>query len=238
MKEKIYHFITTTNQILFFAFAIMMFVTFLLSLFQTSYTPEIKIINSKESNNSKRKVEEIIYEKVFSEHIKDTYVIELRSNQILQKSMNSSAGLGSFVPSSRIGYKDNKIPLINLLFTKKGESAHKLFAQDSYIKSFLLYKTTGFSEYSDKLKLEKNIYSVIKDDTNKDNILDSKDREDLYVSDYDGQNLALVTEDIVSYKLVEENQVLISKMLKNQTQLYIYDVLSKELTLLDTTVRQ
>jgi len=235
---KFYSFITKTNQVLFFGFAVFIFFSFLFGLFQTSHTPEVKIINTKESNNSNIKVQEVIYKKVFFQNIKDTYVIELKSNQILQKKKNNSFGLVPLGPSYKKEYKENKMPLVNLLFTKEGESARKLFEQDSYIKSFLLYKTTGFSEYSDKLKLEKNIYSVIKDDTNKDKILDAQDREDLYVSDYDGQNLTLVTEDILSYKLIADNQILISKMLKSQTQLYIYDLLSKELILLDTTVKQ
>ena len=236
MKTKIYNFITKANQIIFFGFAIFMAIIFLLSLIPILNTPQVTIINTKESNSSGTKVQEIIYEKVFSKYIKDTYVIELKSNQILQKSRNNFGLTPTLGYSSMIGYSGDKLALVNLLFTKRGESARKLFDKDSYITSFKLYKIRSSKRYN-SMKLEKNIYSVIKDDTNKDNILDSKDREDLYVSDYDGQNLTLVTEDIVSYKLVEDNQVLISKMLKNQTQLYIYDVLSKELTLLDTTVK-
>ena len=77
--------------------------------------------------------------------------------------------------------------------------------------------------------MKKNLYGAIREDTNHDGYLSSDDREDFYVSDYNGRNLKLVLEDATGWQVIRDNTVFITQGKREAHKFYIYDVVADEL---------
>jgi len=230
MKSKIYNFITQANQLLLFVLAIALLVmtlSTLLSNLRHTTQMEVKVASSQEDNTTKGETKNIVTTKSFLQYIKDTYIVQLKSN-----GMPSNSKKVSTLAYSSLGYETDGVT-INLIFTKKNTQSYKLFPKDVYIRSTLLTREGEKGQHDNK-KLDRNIYAVIVNDTNGDARLNSEDKEDLFVSDYDGKNLSLVFKDIEDFTHIADNQLLITRVVKGEKEFFTYDVVSEELTLLET----
>jgi hypothetical protein len=230
MKSKIYNFITHANQLLLFVLAIALLVmtlSTLLSNLRDTTPMEVKVASHQEDNTTKGEAKNIANTKSFLQYIKDIYIIQLKSSGVPNSSKHEST-----LAFSSLGYATDGVT-INLIFTKKNGQSHKLFPKDVYIRSTLLAKEGGKVQHDSK-RLDRNIYAVIVNDTNGDARLNSEDKEDLFVSDYDGKNLSLVFKDIENYLHIADNQLLITRVVKGEKEFFTYDVVSEELTLLET----
>jgi len=237
MKNKIFNFILKSNQILFFLVAVGIIGITLLSLLPPDYSrPAVQIEKNIEQNNTKKIRTKPQYFKSFHAYIKDVFIIKVHADNITSKKV-----LHYSAPrlSSMNYYSDNEHALVNLIFTKEDEGNNKLLKNDAYIVSFNLVTDNKIkpNPYRDNnFKLEKNIYVIVSNDTNKDNFLSTKDQQDFYVSNYDGKQIKLVLKDILKYKVVEDNLVLITKKVNKKEHFYLFNVLTSNLKELDTTL--
>ncbi len=238
MKTKLYDIITRLNPILFFILAVAVLVIMLSEVLPglfpaRDHEPQLKVIDLNDSNTT-RDIPAITYTKEFGRNIKDTYVFELKSSRIIHRRSEDAMGY----TNASAKYITNESLLVNLLFAKKNTRAIRLFPQDVYIRSVAYYEEGENKNrlYRDK-KLGKNIYAVIAKDTNKDGVLDRKDREDLFISEYDGTHLSLLFKDILSYEQIGDDRLLITRQVKGEKEFYIYDVANDELSMLDTKMK-
>ena len=117
------------------------------------------------------------------------------------------------------------------MFTKTGQKNKVLFKNNGLIVGF---SPVQLKETSYQSVLSKNIYSVVQNDTNKDGFLNSEDKKELFVSEYDGSGLKSIMDNIEGYQLISNNTALIYTKAESETLYYIFDVLSGELVKLDT----
>ena len=68
-----------------------------------------------------------------------------------------------------------------------------------------------------------NIYAVIKEDTNRDKQLDSKDKIALYVSNYDGKNLKEISSSVYYLDCIDKNTFLFAEYEDGKVTFYEYD---------------
>lgn len=63
-------------------------------------------------------------------------------------------------------------------------------------------------------------YLIGFEDTNKDGLLDSEDKSDLYISSLRGENLTKVTTevDVLNHSFINDNQILIKYITRNETR--------------------
>ena len=73
-------------------------------------------------------------------------------------------------------------------------------------------------------------YKIIKDDTNNDNVLSESDNINLYISDYDVNNLFLVDTNIKSYEIINNDKILIQKKIKGNDIFLVYNINNKTIT--------
>jgi len=97
--------------------------------------------------------------------------------------------------ANSIGYSANEDGLTNFIFVKDDKES-KLFSFKGYI-----YK----SYFAGEKKHDCNVYAVIKEDSDNDKKLTSKDKITLFVSDYDGSDLEEVSSEIYSFEFLEKN---------------------------------
>ena len=237
MKNKIFNFISKSNQILFFLVAIGLIVVMVISLLPHDYSrPAVKIERNLEQNSTKETLVKNQYFKSFYSHINDIFIIKVYADNIVREEILHYSAPRS---SSSDFYNQNKHALVNLIFAKEGKKSYKLLKDDAYITSLNIMKNnqTVRKEYADSyFKLEKNIYTIVTHDTNNDDFLTSTDQRNFYISNYDGKQLKLILKDIVEYKLVDDNLVLITKKVKKEEQFYLFNILENDLKLLDTKI--
>lgn len=101
---------------------------------------------------------------------------------------------------------------INFVFlTQEFEVIRTLVTKKASISRYMI-PSMFVHEPSEIEKIKHILYLIAFEDTNKDNILNSKDDHDLYISDLDGGNLRRITSgyDVVEFEFVEDyTQVLI-----------------------------
>ena len=89
---------------------------------------------------------------------------------------------------------------VNMLFIAKNTFKKKLlFDKDLLI---VHHKLANFNN-RDGHYCSKNIFQVIKEDTNNNNKYDEEDRHDLYVSNYNGSEVRELIKDIDSWEIDE-----------------------------------
>ncbi len=237
MKSKIFSFISKSNQILFFLVAVGIIVTMLSSVIPHTYAPAtVKIKKSTEKNNQKEDPAKMQYHKSFYKHIKDVYIIKVQADTIMRKEILYYA---SPRLASVSNYDQSEHALVNLIFSKEDKKSYKLLVQDAYIISFGIASdgSTASGKYGlNHFKLEKNIYEIVSNDTNGDELLSTKDKKDFYITNYDGKQMKSILKDISNYELIADNLVLITKKVDKQKQFYLFDVTQEKLKLLDTKI--
>jgi hypothetical protein len=223
---RIMNFIEKANKVLLFIAAIV--VIFAISkslisdLFKSGYSaPKVQVIEHSAALDEEPKLQ-----KNYIGQIKDAHILEITSDKIVnQKPYSANAEI---IVSSALSLSRNAV---NLMFTKAGEKNKVLFKNNVLIVGF---SPVQLKETSYQSVLSKNIYSVVRNDTNKNGFLNSDDQKELLVSEYDGSGLKSIMDNIEGYQLISNNMILIYTKPESETLYYIFDVLSGELVKLDT----
>lgn len=122
--------------------------------------------------------------------------------------------------------KSNGNRVVNILFHNIETSKSKLLLpKDSLITNYIL------SDQKTIFSLSRNIYLIVTKDTNDDNYFTADDSKDLYVSDYDGSNLLKLAEDINSFRVIQDNELVFYTVSKPNMH-YYYNTNNKEVKLL------
>ena len=231
MSSKFFNFILKANQILFFIVAIGVFIAFIISIIPRNYEPpSVKIEKISNLHKAKQDKKKTMYTKSFYSKIKDVYIIKIQTDKIIHKDkvLRHASMLSS-------GY-NNEYGLVNLLFVKEENIKYKLLKKDAYIVSFKTIRsneTMNHAYENNYFQLDKNIYSIIQKDTDKDSTLSMKDQQDFYISDYDGKNLKNILKNIKQYKVVDDNTILITN---KEDLFYMFNIITNKLVLLDTNI--
>lgn len=223
---RIMNFIEKANKVLLFIAAIVVIFaigkSLIGDLFKSGYSaPKVQVIEHSAALDEEPKLQ-----KNYIGQIKDVHILEITSDKIVnQKPYSANAEI---IVSSALSFSRNAV---NLMFTKAGEKNKVLFKNNVLIVGFspVQLKETGYQSV-----LSKNIYSVVRNDTNKNGFLNSDDQKELLVSEYDGSGLKSIMDNIEGYQLISNNTALIYTKPESETLYYIFDVLSGELIKLDT----
>jgi len=223
--NKVMSFISKANQVIFF-FAVLIVIVILSyqllsSLFKTPYTPpKIQIVDK---DSQKKNDVEVKYKVDFERSIMDVLVFEISANAIETKQESTMLSMFEY---------SNKFQTVNLLFSSKSGASYKLMENNAYIRRASFYKLKDDS----RDKLSKNFYLIVSNDTNGDGFLSKKDDSNLFLSDYNGKNMALVLKGVNDYQVIQDNLLLIEKVSRKNKVFYTYDVLTNTLLQIDTNI--
>jgi len=228
MGLKIINFIDKSNKVLLFIAAIVVIITISKSLirdiFRQSY-PEAKVQVIEHDDNEKPNLK-----KSYIGHIKDVHILEITSDKIVEK-QSYAEDKNMMITSSSLALSSNAV---NLMFAKPGHTSRLLFEHNVFIVAF---SPTQIKETQYINSLSKNIYSVVRKDTNKDGFLNQDDKKELLISEYDGSNLKSVMDNIEGYHVINNDTVLLYTATATDTLYYTYNVTSAELLPLDTSLQ-
>lgn len=225
---RIMNFIEKANKVLLFIAALVVIFaigkSLISDLFKSGYfAPKVQVIEHSAALDEEPKLQ-----KNYIGQIKDVHILEITSDKIVnQKPYSANAEI---IVSSALSLSRNAV---NLMFTKAGEKNKVLFKNNVLIVGF---SPVQLKETSYQSVLSKNIYSVVRNDTNKNGFLNSDDQKELLVSEYDGSGLKSIMDNIEGYQLISNNMILIYTKPESETLYYIFDVLSGELVKLDTSL--
>ncbi|MBL1383428.1 MAG: hypothetical protein COA35_001900 [Colwellia sp.] len=223
---RIMNFIEKANKVLLFIAAIVVIFaigkSLIGDLFKSGYSaPKVQVIEHSAALDEEPKLQ-----KNYIGQIKDVHILEITSDKIVnQKPYSANAEI---IVSSALSFSRNAV---NLMFTKAGHKNKVLFKNNVLIVGF---SPVQLKETSYQSVLSKNIYSVVRNDTNKNGFLNSDDQKELLVSEYDGSGLKSIMDNIEGYQLISNNTALIYTKPESETLYYIFDVISGELVKLDT----
>lgn len=176
-------------------------------------SPNIKIIDTSDTAEKVEIVESI----EFNRKLKDVYVFSLITSAIKADEMENDRKMPENAMSNSLEYSANNDGLTNYIFVKDGKE-NKLFSFKGYIyKSF----------FANEKKCDFNVYAVIKEDSDNDKKLTSKDKISLYISDYDGRKLEEISSEIYEFRMMEKNIFLFTEFQNNLLSFYEYDCNSK-----------
>lgn len=233
MIKKIIQTISSINQFLLFIAAILIIALvtfeFVGSLNRNSDYEEdkVEIVQAEQKEDSPIKT---VHYSNFTHIVGDTYVFEVMSTKIdpsiKHRSSSSSYGMGK--PSGP------SPSLVNIMFVVPEKPNYMLFEQNCLISHFRRASLKKSRSW-DKV-MSKNLYNVINEDSDNDGFLSRDDRTDFYVSDPTGHNLKLVLKDIEDKDEIADNKLLLTQGERMNPKYYLYDVVSDELSLLDTNI--
>ena len=202
-----------------------------------SRAAQIKIVDS----DNEKEVEEIKETIDFYKKIDDVYVFSVSTSAIKAGELSESSAVNSQISNvigQSFGYSSSQH--VNFLFVKNGETT-SLFSSKVFIYKHQLKNSddlvpegvASFNPYESTVH-DFNIYAVIKNDTNNDKLLDSKDNISLYVSDYDGNNLKEISSSIYYIECTGKNIFIFSEYVDGKVSFYEYDGNSKKVALIKT----
>ena len=200
----------------------------------------ISVINSDDDVSS----EEIKESINFLKKVDDTYIFTISTNAIksaeLSDSIYTGNGYNGLAISNSIGQsiRQSSSQIVNFMF-QKGKEENKLFSSKVYIYKYELKKFRNQEIYQSSYPYpltghDFNIYAVIKDDSNNDKKLDSKDNISLFVSDYDGKNLHEISSSIYYLENIEQNIYLFTEYNDGKVSFFEYDGNTDKVTLIKT----
>ena len=200
-------------------------------------TAQIKVVDSEDEEETEDTTESIDY----LTKLDDVYVFAVSSSAIKSDELSLPTTMGIEM-SNAIGQsipRYGSSQIINLLFVKNGQET-SLFSSKAFIYKYQLKnsyypspESASIYSYS-TLDHDFNIYAVIKNDTNNDKILDSKDNISLYVSDYDGNNLQELSPSIYYFTCTDNNVFVFSEYNEGKISFYEYDGNLKKVSLITT----
>ena len=226
------NFIEKSNKILLFIAAIIVIFAIgkniIIDLLRKDYSePKVQVIDHNDALKEDQKPK---LEKRYVGQIKDVHILEITSDKIVEEEQSFSASAKMMIVSSSLSLSSNAV---NLMFTKAGKKNNLLFEHNALIVDF---SPTQSRETEYQNILSKNIYSVARQDTNKDGFLNQYDNKELLVSEYDGTKLKSVMDNIEGYQVISNDVVLLYTATDSDTFYYIFNVLSGELLKLDTSL--
>jgi hypothetical protein len=178
------NFIEKSNKVLLFLAAIFVIIAIgkniISDLLRKDYSePKVQVIDHDDALKEEQKPK---LEKRYVGQIKDVHILEITSDKIIEE-QSFSANAEMMIVSSPFSLSSN---VVNLMFTKEGEKNNLLFENNALIVEF---SPTQEKEAEYQNTLSKNIYSVARQDTNKDGYLNQYDKKELLISEYDGTKL-------------------------------------------------
>lgn len=232
---KVYSFVSKANQYLLFTGILLMMVFFTFMIIK-EFTrdgyqpPKVEIVNDTTGPT------EIKYSKDYVTRIKDVHVLKIRSNQIDPKAKHGNVlnNVEYFSGESDRSYKEGST--VNFLFVTADGENHLLFEQDKFFQSFSLasfeHKTNQYKQF----RIAKSLYLVAAKDTNNDGFLSGKDELDLYISEYNGEQLALLMENVNYYNEIGDHTVLVASGQGEHEEYFILNANSREMEKLNTSI--
>ena len=155
----------------------------------------------------------------FIKKIKDVYIFSVSTSAIksdeLPKSYIKAEDLSNTMQKSSSNSK-----VINFIFVKDGLES-SLFSSKAFFYKYELANYADSKSYRNMHDF--NIYAVIKEDSNNDKQLDSKDKISFYVSDYDGNNLKEISSSIYYLDCIDKNTVLFTEYTDGKVSYYEYN---------------
>ena len=236
--EKALNFIKKSNHVLFFL-VIVVFIggfTFEMAskLFKKKYEPpKIELVDSTQSKDELKRP---VYTVEYLTRLKDVYIFELTSDVIDTNEFYETEVVEMFNSASIShdlyvdGYLSHNA--VNLMFVREDGTQTMLLKRDGLIVEFS--KVTP-EPVEGAYHLDKNLYLIIDEDTNQNGYLDQKDAAKLFSSNYDGQNLVLILNNVGSFNLIADNKLIISQK-GDSPKFFTFDVNSGNLVSLNTTV--
>lgn len=190
-------FIEKSNKILLFIAAIIVIIAIgkniISDLLRKDYSePKVQVIDHNDALEEDQKPK---LEKRYVGQIKDVHILEITSDKIVEE-QSYSANTNMMIVSATLSLSSNAV---NLMFTKAGEKNNLLFENNALIVDFT---PTQSRETEYRNILSKNIYSVARQDTNKDGFLNQDDNKEFLVSEYDGTKLKSVMDNIAGYQVI------------------------------------
>lgn len=236
--DKAFNFIKKSNQVLFFLVVILFIVLiskdFISELLRNDYEPpKIELVDSSDPND---KVKKPVYTVNYLALLEDVHIFELSSKVIDINKEHEVEAFGMFGASTAsydvsggLYLSDNAV---NLMFVKENEKQRMLLEKDGLVKEFSKAK---FVSNERAHRLDKNLYLIIDEDTNENGFLDHKDSAKLFTSTYDGNNLTIVLSDVESFRLIDDNKLIISKK-GDSPNFFTFDVTESKLQSLNTAI--
>lgn len=176
----------------------------------------IEIIDSETEEDSAKLTENIN----FMKKLKDVYVFSVSTSAIKSNELSKS-NIESKQLENVMQKHSTASEIINFIFVKD-EQELKLFSTKAFIYKYELADDDNSSSYIVH-KHNFNIYAVIKEDSNNDKQLDSKDKISLYVSDYNGNNLKEISSSIYYVDCIDENTILFTEYSNGKVSYYEYN---------------
>jgi hypothetical protein len=168
--------------------------------------------------------------------LNDFLVFEITNNKVIENyypnyDMQDGPGGPGSAGGRPGGYAGSGRPggraTVNLLFVKNdGSIVRTLFKENCLMlsHSFAFMRMPSVRQIEGEQN-SKNTYLVVTEDNGSGEISE-KGRKDLYVSDYDGNNLKMVLQSVDSYYPLDRNRIFISQKEQQNTKYYSYDLVN------------
>ena len=226
MRSSIIKFIDNANRVLLFIAAIIVIIAIgkdiLRDIFRESYSePSVQVVEKSHGSSIQKKPN---FEKRYIGKIRDAFIIEVTSDMVFveEQDVYNTAMIDY---SSPFTLSSNAV---NLIISKVEGKKTKLFKENLLISDFYPIRS---NETDRTFDLSKNIFLVVKQDTNSDGFLNSKDKKELLISDYDGSNLMSVISNISTHQIIDNDVIL----LNIDSELYVFNVHTGDLNKIDTS---
>lgn len=225
MKGTIFNFVKIANSFFFFLGFVFLslFVAYQLydTNFRDKYTSNDSIQLVDNNNTASNPIE---YKKSFIKKYDDVYIFRVRSNRILNPSLDSGSAIevyNMFGGSSE--YDD--FETVNFLFAKEDSAPKLLLESHALVLEYqLITIEPDPTSFITQFKTNKHLFSVVENDDNQDKFLDKKDKVNLLASDHQGANLMTIAEDIDDYEIVDDNLLLITQIKVDKTVTLLYNL--------------
>jgi hypothetical protein len=236
--NKALTFIKKSNQVLFFL-AALIFIVMITSeitskVFRSNYEPpKIELVDSSDIKNDVKKP---VYTIGFLTRLDDVHIFEL-SSKVIDTSQYHDSNLVEMFSGAKVSHdlsfghylSDNAV---NLMFVKENGTRKMLLKSDGLVKEFSKAK---FKTQDDSFGLDKNLYLIINEDTNKNGYLDHRDEAKLFSSTYDGKDLTLILSNVGSFDLINDNKLIISQK-GDSPSFFTFNVADSTLHKLNTAI--
>lgn len=223
--KKLFQFIKVANQVIVFSILIFVIYDFLDTKLNpydfTRPEPEMQIITD-ESQLAEIPPEKQNYRIDYGDRIGDAHIFEVRRKFVASSGIDSKTGGGAALKLSLSSSREHD-QIVNALFVYGDSIVHKVFDHDVFITDLEVPSFWRAKEFD--LEELRCVYSVIKDDTNNDGVLSSKDRVDLYSTNGKGEDLKIVVQDIDEFHMVHRNietEVVITRNDEDAKTFWIY----------------
>ncbi|CAI3801370.1 hypothetical protein [Rheinheimera sp. MM224] len=223
-------FIQKSNQVLFFIgglFVIGFFTVEVFNrLFPTDYgMAQVRVVTADDAAATQQQPS---YSTAYLGQIKDVYVFEQTVDMLISEA-SSQVRSERLIIGNGLSISSNTV---NLLFVRQNGEKHQLFDIPTMISQIA---TARFEQETSPVS--KNVYAVVRADSNQDQILNYIDRQEILVSEYDGSQLRSIMKDTAGFRIIGNNKVLIQSGTAAKPVWFLYDISTSQLTPLDSTFR-